>query len=161
MILTNTKKDNEMALNINNDIYRLVKGLNEIEDFKRLLICSDYALKEKKDLSINLIDKVIVRTPLIPNINKSICAITINKAISKDNSYYLQISVDILTPLNQWLVIGGIRPLLLCSRKYNMHLMPCALQIEIGTDANTLLEAVYSAELFAESLSQLLKEYEN
>lgn len=115
MILTNTKKDNEMALNINNDIYRLVKGLNEIEDFKRLLICSDYALKEKKDLSINLIDKVIVRTPLIPNINKSICAITINKAISKDNSYYLQISVDILTPLNQWLVIGGIRPLLLCN----------------------------------------------
>lgn len=54
-----------------------------------------------------------------------------------------------------------VRPLLLCSRKYNMHLMPCALQIEIGTDANTLLEAVYSAELFAESLSQLLKEYEN
>ena len=52
------------------------------------------------------------------------------------------------------------RPLLLCSRKYNMNLMPCALQIEIGTDANTLLEAVYSAELFAESLSQLLKEYE-
>jgi hypothetical protein len=54
-----------------------------------------------------------------------------------------------------------VRPLLLCSRKYNMHLMPCALQIEIGTDANTLLEAVYSAELFAESLSKLLKEYEN
>ena len=115
MILTNKKKDNEMALNINNDIYRLVKGLNEIEDFKRLLICSDYSLKEKKDLSINLIDKVIVRTPLIPNIDKSICAITINKAISKDNSYYLQISIDILTPLNQWLVVSGIRPLLLCN----------------------------------------------
>lgn len=53
-----------------------------------------------------------------------------------------------------------VRPLLLCSRKYNMNLMPCALQIEIGTDANTLLEAVYSAELFAESLSLLLKGYE-
>ena len=115
MILTNIKKDDEMALNINNDIYRLVKGLNEIEDFKKLLICSDYDLKEKKDLSIDLIDKVIVRTPLIPNIDKSICAITINKAISKDNSYYLQISIDILTPLNQWLVVGGIRPLLLCN----------------------------------------------
>ena len=38
-----------------------------------------------KDLSIDLIDKVIVRTPLIPNIDKSICAITINKAISKNN----------------------------------------------------------------------------
>ena len=115
MILTSIKKDDEMALNINNDIYRLVKGLNEIEDFKKLLICSDYDLKEKKDLSIDLIDKVIVRTPLIPNIDKSICAITINKAISKDNSYYLQISVDILTPLNQWLVVSGIRPLLLCN----------------------------------------------
>jgi len=66
-------------------------------------------------LSIDLIDKVIVRTPLIPNIDTSICAITINKAISKDNSYYLQISIDILTPLNQWLVVGGIRPLLLCN----------------------------------------------
>ena len=115
MILTSIKKDDEMALNINNDIYRLVKGLNEIEDFKKLLICSDYDLKEKKDLSIDLIDKVIVRTPLIPNIDKSICAFTINKAISKDNSYYLQISIDILTPLNQWLVVGGIRPLLLCN----------------------------------------------
>jgi len=115
MILTSIKKDDEMALNINNDIYRLVKGLNEIEDFKKLLICSDFDLKEKKDLSIDLIDKVIVRTPLIPNIDKSICAITINKAISKDNSYYLQISIDILTPLNQWLVVGGIRPLLLCN----------------------------------------------
>jgi len=28
MILTSIKKDDEMALNINNDIYRLVKGLN-------------------------------------------------------------------------------------------------------------------------------------
>ena len=53
-----------------------------------------------------------------------------------------------------------VRPLLLCSRKYNMHLLPCTLQIEIGTDANTLLEAVYSARIFAESLSDLLKEYE-
>ncbi len=53
-----------------------------------------------------------------------------------------------------------VRPLNLCSRKYNMDLMPCALQIEIGTDANTLLEAVYSAELFAESLTALLKECE-
>ncbi len=52
------------------------------------------------------------------------------------------------------------RPLNLCSRKYNMDLMPCALQVEIGTDANTLLEAVYSAELLAESLTALLKECE-
>ena len=115
MILNSNKKENEMALNINNDVYRLVKGLNEREDFKRLLICSDYEMKENNDLSIDLIDKVIVRTPLIPNIDNSVCAITINKALFKDNSYYLQICIDVLTPLNQWLVSDGIRPLLLCN----------------------------------------------
>ena len=54
-----------------------------------------------------------------------------------------------------------VRPLMFCSRKYNMHLTPCSLLIEIGTDANTLSEAVYSAELFAESLSEFLKEFES
>ncbi len=52
-----------------------------------------------------------------------------------------------------------MRPLMFCSRKYNMHLMPCAISVEIGTDANTLAEAVYSAELFAKSLSEFLEEY--
>lgn len=53
-----------------------------------------------------------------------------------------------------------VRPLMFCSRKYNMHLTPCSLLVEFGTDANTLSEAVYSAELFAKSLSEFLKEYE-
>lgn len=48
------------------------------------------------------------------------------------------------------------RPIMLCSRRYNMHISPCALQIEIGTDGNTLAEAVYSARLFALSLANLL-----
>lgn len=52
-----------------------------------------------------------------------------------------------------------VRPLMFCSRKYNMHLTPCSLLIEIGTDANTLAEAVYSAELFAQSLSEFLEEF--
>ncbi len=50
------------------------------------------------------------------------------------------------------------RPIMFCSRKYNMHILPCALQIEIGTDGNTLAEAVYSARLFAFSLANLLGE---
>lgn len=115
MMISNNKKDNEMALNINNDIYRLISGLDNIEEFKKLLICTDYNLSNEKDLSKSLIDKVIVRTPLVPNIDTSVCVITINKAITQNNSYYLQISIDILTPLNQWLVNGGIRPLLLCN----------------------------------------------
>ena len=52
-----------------------------------------------------------------------------------------------------------VRPLMFCSRKYNMDLIPCALSVEIGTDANTLTEAVYSAMLFANSLADFLEEY--
>lgn len=51
-----------------------------------------------------------------------------------------------------------MRPIMFCSRKYNMDLIPCALVAEFGSDANTLAEAVYSAQLFGESLSALLKE---
>jgi len=40
-----------------------------------------------------------------------------------------------------------------------MDLVPCALSVEIGTDANTLSEAVYSAGLFANSLADFLEEY--
>lgn len=53
-----------------------------------------------------------------------------------------------------------MRPLTLAGRKYNMDLMPCALHVEIGTDANTLTEAVNSANIFGEALSKLLKGYE-
>ncbi len=54
---------------------------------------------------------------------------------------------------------GLLRPLMFCGRKYNMHLMPCAISVEIGTDANTLAEAVYGAELFSESLCRFMEEY--
>lgn len=53
-----------------------------------------------------------------------------------------------------------MRPLNFAARKYNMDLIPCALHIEIGTDANTLAEAVNSANILGEALSELLKECE-
>ncbi|MCH5190938.1 MAG: stage II sporulation protein P [Oscillospiraceae bacterium] len=53
-----------------------------------------------------------------------------------------------------------MRPLMFCSRKYNLDLMPCAMYVEFGSDANTLTEAVLAAQLFAQSLSEMLKEYE-
>ncbi len=48
------------------------------------------------------------------------------------------------------------RPLSLMSKKYNQSLSEGALLIEFGTDANTLDEACYSAELVADSLVSLL-----
>ncbi len=51
---------------------------------------------------------------------------------------------------------GLMRPIFFCNRKYNMDVTPCSLLLEFGTDANTLEEAVYSAQLIGGSLAQML-----
>ena len=50
------------------------------------------------------------------------------------------------------------RPLMLASKLYNQHLTKGSLLIEFGTDANTLSEAIYSAELVANAIAKTLKE---
>lgn len=51
---------------------------------------------------------------------------------------------------------GLMRPLYFCNRKYNMDVTSCSLLLEFGTDANTLEEAVYSAQLIGEALVKML-----
>lgn len=53
---------------------------------------------------------------------------------------------------------GLMRPILFSERKYNMDETKNSFLLEIGTDANTLDEACYSARLFATALGELLKE---
>ena len=48
------------------------------------------------------------------------------------------------------------RPITFTARKYNLHLTTGSLLIEMGTEANTLSEAEYSAELLANALNKLL-----
>jgi len=50
------------------------------------------------------------------------------------------------------------RPLMLASKLYNQNLTKGSLLIEFGTDANTLEEAGYSAELVANAIYETLKE---
>lgn len=52
------------------------------------------------------------------------------------------------------------RPLSLVSSKYNQNLTNGSILIEIGTDANTLSEACYSAELVGEAIAALLNSME-
>lgn len=52
---------------------------------------------------------------------------------------------------------GLMRPLFYCYRKYNMDLSTGALLIEIGAHGNSFDEVNYSAELFAQSLSAVLR----
>ena len=51
------------------------------------------------------------------------------------------------------------RPVYLCYRKYNMDLTPGSLLLEFGSNANTLEEAVYSAELAGQALANLIHDY--
>lgn len=53
---------------------------------------------------------------------------------------------------------GLMRPVFFCQRKYNMNVTPCSLLLEMGTDANTLDEAVYSGRLIGDALAELLEE---
>ncbi len=54
---------------------------------------------------------------------------------------------------------GITRPLYFCPRKYNMDTRHCSLLIEMGSDANTLEEAVYSGKCLGSALSDLMKDY--
>ncbi len=51
---------------------------------------------------------------------------------------------------------GLMRPVYLSYRQYNMDLTPCSVLLEFGTDANTLEEAVYSAELLGTAMGKML-----
>lgn len=53
---------------------------------------------------------------------------------------------------------GLMRPILFSERKYNMDETRNSFLLEVGTDANTLDEACYSARLFATALGELIKE---
>ncbi len=53
---------------------------------------------------------------------------------------------------------GITRPLNFSKVKYNEHLTPGSLLIEVGSDANTLEEAVYTGSMLGESLSKMLND---
>lgn len=52
---------------------------------------------------------------------------------------------------------GLMRPLSLVGSRYNQHLAPGYLLIEMGSDVNTVNEAVYSGELLGKTLVEVLK----
>lgn len=49
------------------------------------------------------------------------------------------------------------RPVFFCYRKYNMDLTTGSLLLEVGSNANTLEESVYTAEMVGDALAGLLK----
>lgn len=51
---------------------------------------------------------------------------------------------------------GIMRPISLTNSRYNQHLSSAYLLVEMGSDANTLAEAVYSAQLLGDTMAELM-----
>lgn len=69
----------------------------------------------------------------------------------------LKFDLQVQNKVNE-LYPGLMRPILFSERKYNMYETHYSFLLEVGTDANTLDEACYSARLFGDALGKLLNE---
>lgn len=76
-----------------------------------------------------------------------------------DWRYNLTFAVHLQEKLEE-LFPGITRPLYFCPRSYNMNVTHCSLLIEVGSDSNTLEEAVYTGKCIGVALSEILEEYE-
>lgn len=76
-----------------------------------------------------------------------------------DWRYNLTFAVHLQNQLEK-MYQGITRPLYFCPRKYNMNVSHCSLLVEIGSDANTLEEAVYTGKCLGSALGEIMEEYE-
>lgn len=74
-----------------------------------------------------------------------------------DWEHNLRFNLQIQNKVNE-LYPNLMRPILFSERRYNMFETHYSFLLEIGTDANTLDEACYSARLFGKALGDLLNE---
>ena len=75
-----------------------------------------------------------------------------------DWEYNLRFDLRVQQEVNA-LYPGLMRPILFSQRKYNMYETHTSFLLEVGTDANTLDEACYSARLFGTALAQMMERY--
>lgn len=76
-----------------------------------------------------------------------------------DWSYNLTFAVHLQDKLEE-LYSGITRPIYFSPRSYNMNVTHCSLLVEVGSDSNTLEEAVYTGKCIGVALSEILKEYD-
>lgn len=116
MILNNNKNELDRFLDANNDIYRILTLLNGNQELKKLLVYTDKKpLENPKDVTKDLRDKQISRTPILPY-NEDEGSIIVVSLIDGDIAAKTQtlhgtLAIDVFTPGNQWIINEGIRPL--------------------------------------------------
>lgn len=74
-----------------------------------------------------------------------------------DWEHNLRFNLQVQNKVNE-LYPNLMRPIYFAERKYNMYETHYSFLLEVGTDANTLDEACYSARLFGKALGDLLNE---
>lgn len=76
-----------------------------------------------------------------------------------DWRYNLTFAVHLQQKLEEFFE-GITRPLYFCPRSYNMNVSHCSLLVEVGSDSNTLEEAVYTGKCIGTAVAEILEEYE-
>ena len=117
MILNTNKPEVDAFLTINNDIYRIIKKLDEDQAIKKLLIHTTKKPLQGKEVTKSLIDTQISRVALLPYDEEegSIINVTfVNGSMSNDsNTMIATLAIDVFTPGNQWIINEGVRPLMI------------------------------------------------
>jgi len=118
MILNKNIVETDSFLDINNDIYRIMTVLNGNQSLKRFLVYTDKKpLEGKSDITTDLRDKQISRTPILPY-NEDEGSLIVVSLISgemdpKTSTMNTSLAIDVFTPGNQWIINEGIRPLMI------------------------------------------------
>lgn len=116
MILNKNVQETDSFLDVNNDIYRMITLFNGCQELKKLLtITTKKPLEHKEDITKDLRDKQIARTPVLPYDEEEGSVITVTlvsaEESGKTDTLNPTIAIDIFTPGNQWVINEGIRPL--------------------------------------------------
>ncbi len=117
MILNTHKPEVDAFLTINNDIYRIIKKLDEDQAVKKLLIHTTKKPLQGAEVTKSLIDSQISRVALLPYDEEegSIINVTfVNGTMSNDSNVMIAtLAIDVFTPGNQWIINEGVRPLMI------------------------------------------------
>ena len=141
---------------------RTVRGKTTIEDFHAEQVLEKYQVTPPQIVDLKaLMGDSADNIPGIPGVGEKTATKIIAEYGSVENyptwKYNLRFDLAVQNKVNN-MYPTLMRPILFAERKYNMDLTHNSFLLEIGTDANTLDEATYSARLFATALAQLLKD---
>lgn len=119
-VFSSLNQEAGLFLSLNNDILRIAQSLDSVPEIKKLLYYREDNPLDQEEVKVSLVDKTIWRVPLVPLHNetdKDTSYITISLLMEDlsqgRNQAFTTVAVDIWCPPEQWVINGGLRPLLI------------------------------------------------